>query len=60
MIVAFSFVGPLGILIGELLSNSQLLTAIFFAISSGSFIIEGTFIYIAASEIIVEEFSLSK
>ena len=55
MILIFSTTTPLGIGIGWYLSNfSDIITAVFFSISSG------TFIYIAASEIIVEEFSISK
>ena len=54
MIIGFSLVAPLGIFIGALIESSILLTAIFFSLSAG------TFLYIATTEIIVEEFSLSK
>ncbi len=55
MIFIFAFTSPLGIGIGWYLSNfSEIITGVFFSISAG------TFIYIAASEIIVEEFSISR
>jgi len=60
MILVFSCVGPFGIFLGEILSCSEILTAVFFSISAGLKLTLGTFIYIAATEIIVEEFSLSK
>ena len=60
MILFFSFVGPLGVIIGEIISSNNILTAIFYSISSGLNKNLGTFLYIAATEIIVEEFSLSK
>eukprot|EP01016_Furgasonia_blochmanni_P033035 TRINITY_DN3420_c0_g1_i22.p4 TRINITY_DN3420_c0_g1~~TRINITY_DN3420_c0_g1_i22.p4 ORF type:complete len:169 (-),score=32.82 TRINITY_DN3420_c0_g1_i22:277-783(-) len=55
MILIFSSTGPLGVGIGWILSEgSDLISGIFMAISAG------TFLYIAAAEIIVEEFSISK
>ena len=35
MIVLFSFVGPIGIVIGVLMSSNNILTGIFYSISSG-------------------------
>ena len=49
----FSFATPLGILIGLLLQDTNELVEIVFSSLAG-----GTFIYIAASEVIVEEFSV--
>lgn len=60
MIVFFSVVTPLGILLGELLHNNPILVAIFFSISAGKIFLLGTFLYISTTEIIVEEFSISK
>jgi len=55
MILIFSSFGPLGIIIGMIFSDAgSLIKGIMLSISSG------TFIYVAASEVIVEEFSLSK
>ena len=55
MIVLFTLFGPLGIIIGMIFSDAgNLVKGILLGISGG------TFIYVAASEIIVEEFSLSK
>ena len=56
MIIVFSFFTPVGILIGIYLSDfrSRVIEGIFLSISAG------TFIYVAASEVIVEEFSESK
>ena len=55
MIILFTLFGPLGIIIGMIFSDAgNLATGIMLGISGG------TFIYVAASEIIVEEFSLSK
>ena len=50
------FITPLGILLGSLLRslNNEFITGIAKALSAG------TFLYIACSEIIVEEFSISK
>jgi len=45
---------PLGILLGFFISSSRLVESIFLAISTG------TFIYVACSEVIVEEFSITK
>ena len=55
MIILFTLFGPLGISIGMIFSDAgNLMKGILLGISAG------TFIYVAASEIIVEEFSLSK
>ena len=55
MILLFTSFGPLGIIIGMIFSDAgNLVKGIMLSISSG------TFIYVAASEVIVEEFSLSK
>jgi zinc transporter 1/2/3 len=55
MILLFTLFGPLGIIIGMIFSDAGfLIKGIMLGISGG------TFIYVAASEIIVEEFSLSK
>lgn len=55
MILIFTLFGPLGIIIGMIFSDAGcLIKGIMLGISGG------TFIYVAASEIIVEEFSLSK
>ena len=55
MIILFTLFGPLGIIIGMIFSDAgNLMKGILLGISGG------TFIYVAASEIIVEEFSLSK
>jgi len=54
MIVAFSLMTPLGVILGAFISSNSIFSSIFFSISSG------TFIYIATTEIIVEEFSISK
>lgn len=51
LLFIFSITTPLGILIGAFISEAALVSAIFFAISAG------TFLYIATTEIIVEEFS---
>ena len=53
MIGIFALIGPVGMLIGLILSTStnEIVEGIFLAISTG------TFIYIACSEVIVEEFS---
>lgn len=54
-ILIFSVTTPFGIFLGILFSGRSLfLEAFFFAISSG------TFIYISASEVVIEEFSVSK
>lgn len=68
MILIFSSTGPLGIVIGWILTDSsELISAIFMSISAGITLyftfnpIElGTFLYIASSELVVEEFSISK
>ena len=55
MIFLFTLFGPLGIIIGMIFSDAGfLIKGIMLGISGG------TFIYVSASEIIVEEFSLSK
>ena len=55
MILVFTSFGPLGIIIGIIFSDAgNLVKGIMLSISGG------TFIYVAASEVIVEEFSLSK
>ena len=55
MILIFTSFGPLGIIIGMIFSDAgNLIKGIMLSISGG------TFIYVAASEVIVEEFSLSK
>ena len=55
MILLFTLFGPLGIIIGMIFSDAGfLIKGIMLGISGG------TFIYVAASEIIIEEFSLSK
>ncbi len=54
MIIIFGSASPLGIALGWIFSgSSKLLSGIFMSIAAG------TFIYIAAAEIIVEEFSVS-
>ena len=54
MIIIFTSFGPLGIIIGMIFSDAgNLIKGIMLRISVG------TFIYVAASEVIVEEFSLS-
>jgi zinc transporter 1/2/3 len=55
MILLFTSFGPIGIIIGMFFSDAgNLIKGIMLSISGG------TFIYVAASEVIVEEFSLSK
>ena len=55
MIVLFSLFTPFGILIGLIFSGAgALIQGILLSISGG------TFIYVSASEVIVEEFSISK
>ena len=55
MIIIFTSFGPLGIIIAMIFSDAgNLIKGIMLSISVG------TFIYVAASEVIVEEFSLSK
>ena len=55
MILFFTIFGPLGIIIGMFFSDAgYFIKGIMLSLSVG------TFIYVAASEIIVEEFSLSK
>lgn len=54
-ILIFASTTPLGIILGMILSGrSDLIEGFFFAVSSG------TFIYISASEVVIEEFSVSK
>lgn len=54
--IIFSIFTPVGITLGLILSNlgSDVLEGIVLAMSSG------TFIYVAASEVIVEEFAVTK
>jgi zinc transporter 1/2/3 len=55
MIILFCVFTPLGICIGMVLeSMSELVTGIFLALSGG------TFLYVSASEVIVEEFSITR
>ena len=55
MILIFALSTPIGIMIGWYLAEtSALLSGIFMAIAAG------TFVYISASEIVVEEFTMSK
>ncbi len=56
MILLFAFFTPVGILLGIFLSDfkSKVIEGAVLAMSSG------TFIYVAASEVIVEEFALTK
>jgi zinc transporter ZupT len=51
----FSFATPLGISIGMAVSGSSELVEIVFSSLAG-----GTFVYIACSEVVVEEFSVNK
>ena len=62
LILLFAFFTPLGIILGIFLSSGSGLTeAIFLALSTGIYIIDlGTFLYVSASEVIVEEFSVTK
>ena len=53
LIVLFSLTTPAGIVVGIIISGmSSILEAVFLSISAG------TFLYISASEVIVEEFSV--
>jgi len=55
MMLLFSIFTPIGIFLGMiLLEKSAFIEGIFLAISSG------TFLYISASEVIVEEFAITK
>lgn len=55
MVSIFAASTPLGIIIGWILSNtSEILSGVFMGIAAG------TFIYISAAEIVVEEFSVTK
>ena len=54
LIILFSAFSPLGIIIGMITSGNKLVEAVFLAISTG------TFIYVACSEVIVEEFAMSR
>jgi zinc transporter 1/2/3 len=55
LLVIFSLTTPMGILIGILLNSiGSIVEAIFISFSAG------TFLYISASEVIVEEFALSR
>ena len=53
LIFVFAFATPFGIALGMLLQNANNMVEIIFSSFAG-----GTFIYIAASEVIVEEFSI--
>ena len=55
LLLIFSFATPLGISIGMLVSGSSELTEIIFSSLAG-----GTFVYIACSQVIVEEFSVNE
>lgn len=63
-IILFSLMTPLGICLGIFFSGfSELVEGVFLAISAGSYLffnIIGSFIYISSSEIVIEEFSVSK
>lgn len=55
MTILFSIFTPIGILVGMvLLEANPILEGVFLAISAG------TFLYISASEVIVEEFAITK
>ena len=55
LITIFSIITPLGIILGMLLSHSSpLIEAIFLSLSTG------TFIYVSASEVIVDEFAITR
>jgi zinc transporter 1/2/3 len=54
MMLIFSIFSPIGIIIGMILLDSAFVEGILLAISAG------TFLYISASEVIVEEFSITK
>lgn len=56
MCSVFSIIGPLGIVVGILLSTKggEVVEGIFLGLSTG------TFLYVACSEVIVEEFAVSK
>ncbi len=53
LIILFSLIGPIGVVLGTILSAnaSDFVEGIFLSISTG------TFLYVACSEVIVEEFS---
>ena len=53
LLIVFAFAAPLGVIIGMLLQDANDMVEIVFSSFAG-----GTFIYIAASEVIVEEFSV--
>ena len=53
LIIMFSLATPIGIGIGMILANTNVIIEILFMSFAG-----GTFVYIAASEVIVEEFSI--
>lgn len=54
--ILFSLIGPFGIILGLILSQNtnELVEGIFLGISTG------TFLYVACSEVVVEEFSMGK
>ena len=53
LLISFALATPIGITLGLLLSNTSEMVEIIFSSFAA-----GTFIYIAASEVIVEEFSI--
>ena len=55
LLIVFALATPIGIGIGTLLSDTKTIVEIVFSSFAG-----GTFIYLAASEVIVEEFGNSK
>ena len=54
MLVVFALFTPIGVIVGWILESSSELTEIIF-----SCLAAGSFLYIACSEVIVEEFSIS-
>jgi hypothetical protein len=62
LIILFSFITPAGDTLGLCFAGtSKLVEGIFLALSAGiHLLILGTFLYVSASEVIVEEFSLSQ
>jgi zinc transporter ZupT len=53
LLISFALATPIGIALGLLLQDANEMVEIIFSSFAG-----GTFIYIAASEVIVEEFSI--
>jgi len=63
LIILFSIFTPLGAILGLILSNtSKIIEGIFLAMSGGNNVklYIGTFVYVSASEVIVEEFAITK